>query len=166
MAIQNKSLGDLSSPTEITRAGQIQSTHNKVVEFGTHATDGLTLPVGTLLAYNEDNDNWQPLDITAAATGGDGFLGVPRAVVYPDPIVLDDTDTVLGVVMFAGRIHWNDITKSTTYNPGYTEAKLKAAIVGDWATVHAEVATYAATRNANTLRALGITVENVPLIAR
>lgn len=161
MAVQNRSLGVTN--TDISAVPSIESTHNKVVKF---KTGSLTLPVGTALAFNEDSELWEPWNPTAAATAGDGFLGVIRAFVYPEPIVLNASGEVLGVVMFGGRIGYADIVKDVTYNPGYTAAILKAAIQGKWASVHAEVAAYAATGNANTLRANGIIVEDVPLIAR
>jgi hypothetical protein len=49
---------------------------------------------------------------------------IVRGFVYPDDIELDDTDDVLGQVMMAGRIHYDDIVLPD----GAVEAQLKEAL--------------------------------------
>ncbi len=157
MTVQKRSLGVVSSTIAATKS--IESTHNKVVSFADLQSADITLPVGCPVAYDEDAGGWMAWSPTAAATSGDGFEGVIRGFVYPEAIVLDADGETLGSVMFAGRISYTDI--DITQCAGGDATTLKAAIEGEWAGVHANTATFAATGGAATLRALGIIVEDL-----
>lgn len=85
-----------------------------------------TLAVGTAVAHN--GTNWVYLDGADDNTNGSEQI---RGFVYPDPIVLHASDTVLGQVMLAGRADYNGLTVThDTGGTGYTEAQLITAIKG------------------------------------
>lgn len=100
---------------------------------------GPTLAVGTPVAYDTSAGKWK-----VWANGGSNEVGIIRGFVWPDPIVLDATDDVLGVVMLKGMVHFDDIVVT-----GGTLAQLKTAVQDG------------AGSGAPTLRELGIDVQGL-----
>lgn len=77
-----------------------------------------TLPVGTLLAYNTST-----LGYVEWATGGANGTGIPRGLVYPDPIEVTTAGEVLGNVMMRGKVHRDAIVSD-----GGTPTQIDAAL--------------------------------------
>lgn len=80
------------------------------------------LAVGTPVAYDTSTNTWKVWS-HGAANG----VGEIRGFVYPKPIQLVSGKEVLGVVMLAGEIHYDDIVLPS----GETEANLKADLRAD-----------------------------------
>lgn len=83
---------------------------------------GGTLAPLTPVAYNTSTNKW-----VQWSTGGANGTGTVKGFVWPDAVVLDDSDgdnnDVLGQVMTHGVIHFDDIPVV-----GGTEAQLKTAL--------------------------------------
>ena len=98
---------------------RIVPVHQYPKKFGAVAS-APELAVGTPLAFDSDNDQWVVWSNGGTVTGVDTI----RGFVYPLPVQLDASDEVLGIVMVAGEIHYDDIVLPS----GETEADLKTAI--------------------------------------
>lgn len=84
----------------------------------------ITLPKGTVVSYNTSTDLW-----VEWATGGANGTGLVKGIVLDDktdPLILQVTDTVVGVVMLAGEAHRDDLVSG-----GGTSAQLDAALQSD-----------------------------------
>lgn len=84
-------------------------------KFGTGSG---TLAGLTPVAYNTSSNEW-----VVWATGGANGTGTISGFVWPDDIVLDASDEVLGNVLLEGTVHFDDIVVT-----GGTEAQLKTAL--------------------------------------
>lgn len=116
MAINNQQLvGTFGASTPDLRAFPTQS-HPKTFA---NVAGGPTLARLTPVAYNTSTNKWVAWD----AYGGNDVETI-RGFVYPEAIVLDATNDVIGVVMTEGNIHYDDIALPT----GEVEADLKAAL--------------------------------------
>ena len=78
-----------------------------------------TLERLTPVAYNTSTNKW-----TVWTNGGANGTGTIRGFVWPDAVELDSSDDVLGNVMLAGRVHYDDIVLPY----GETESNLQAAL--------------------------------------
>lgn len=93
---------------------------SEVTQPKSFASGSLTLAVGTPVAFNTSTNLWSIFQ-----SGGSNGTGTIQGFVWPDAIVLDASNEVLGQVMLGGRIHLDDIPIVT----GYTLAQLKTAII-------------------------------------
>lgn len=66
------------------------------------------LEVGTPMAYDTDNDYWI---VWSATTTGDAET--IRGFIYPEPVQTHASNEVMGIVMVAGEIHFDDIILPT-----------------------------------------------------
>jgi hypothetical protein len=98
---------------------RIQPVHQYPKKFGPVAS-APELAVGTPVAFDTSNKRWVVWSNGGTVAGADTILGF----VYPLPVQLHATEEVLGIVMMAGEIHYDDIQLPA----GETEADLKTAI--------------------------------------
>ncbi|RLB78180.1 MAG: hypothetical protein DRH24_14890 [Deltaproteobacteria bacterium] len=80
------------------------------------------LEVGTPVAFNTSTKQW-----VVWTSGGANGTGEIRGFVYPEAIQLVSGKEVLGVVMMAGEIHYDDIVLPS----GETESDLKDSLRAD-----------------------------------
>lgn len=85
----------------------------------TFAAGTAKLAVGTPVAFNSSTKQWD----VWSATGTNGLDEI-RGFVYPEAIQQVSGKEVLGVVMMAGEIHYDDIVLPS----GESESNLKAAL--------------------------------------
>lgn len=88
----------------------------------TFASGSGTLAALTPVAFNTSTSKWVPY-----ASGGANGTGTISGFVWPDAVVLDGTNDVLGNVILGGRIHLDDIPIIS----GYTLAQLKTSLLSD-----------------------------------
>lgn len=98
-------------------AKRIYPTALHVKEF---ATGTGTLQPGTVVAFNSSTLKWVPW-----ANAGANDTGTPRAIVWPEAIVLKAGSEVNGVLLMAGRVHASDLLDQAT---GDLSANLIAAL--------------------------------------
>jgi hypothetical protein len=98
---------------------RIKSVHQYPKKITAIAAASL-LAVGTPMAYDSDNDQWVVWSNGGTVTGADTI----RGFLYPIPVQTHASDQVLGMVMVAGEIHYDDIVLPS----GETAADLKTAI--------------------------------------
>lgn len=92
------------------------------VQPKTFASGSGTLAALTPVAFNTSTSKW-----VIYASGGANGTGTISGFVWPDAVVLDGSNEVLGNVMLGGRIHLDDIPIVS----GYTLAQLKASLISD-----------------------------------
>jgi len=86
-----------------------------------------TLPRLAPIALNSSTKKFVPWD-EDGSNDADTIVGF----VWPDPIVLNATDEVLGQVMLAGRLHYDDVLAIIEdVDANYSVAGLKAALQAD-----------------------------------
>lgn len=68
------------------------------------ATGSSTLARLTMVAFNTSTNLWVPW-----TNAGANDTGVAKGMVWPDEIVLDSSDEVLGQVMLRGKVHRDDV---------------------------------------------------------
>lgn len=84
-----------------------------------------SIPKGTMVAILTSTGFLVPF-VSGAADGTEVMVGF----VWPDDVVLDAADEVLGQVMMGGRVHVLDIISTTTVPAGLeTLAEIKAELV-------------------------------------
>lgn len=98
---------------------RIKSDHQYPKKFGAVAS-APELAVCTPVAFDSDNDQWVVWSNGGTVTGADTI----RGFVYPIPVQLHASDEILGVVMVAGEVHYDDIVLPS----GESVADLKAAL--------------------------------------
>lgn len=86
------------------------------------------LPIGTPMAFNTSTLEWMPF-----TQGGSNDSAVIRGFVYGKTIQVHATDEVLGVIMFRGRVHRDDVNTAAmlvvlTAYAAVTEAELDTAL--------------------------------------
>lgn len=101
-----------------------------------------TLAPLTALAYNTTTDKWVVFD--ADGTNGTNII---KGFLWPDELVLDSDEEVLGVVAMNGRIHVDDIPE---VSGSYNNAQLLAALRGE---------------SASNVRSLGFVIEGLSKFA-
>lgn len=99
MALQRTSL--LSS-SDITASIRLVPKKTKVVKF---ATGTALLARGTPVAYDNVNDEWVPWDHNTST----GDINTMRGFVFGDPVQLNATDEVHGVILSMGEVNRNDV---------------------------------------------------------
>lgn len=136
MALDKTNLFSSSTTSAFPR---VEAKEVRVKKFDA-ISGGKTLKVLHPVAYNTSTNLWVPLD-------GNGSNGTDtiKGFVYPEAIVLDDSgDTnldVLGNVLLAGEVHYDDILalgtsdSSPTGEIDATTAELKAACQQDTRTI-------------------------------
>lgn len=118
---------------------RLHATYSSPKTFA-NVTGGPTLPLGTPVTYDTSAAKWK-----VWTDGGANGTGTIRGLVWPEAIVLDATEDVIGQVMLEGRAHYEDIALPS----GEDQADLDAALrVGD-----------------PSLRELGIHVEGLSAVA-
>lgn len=75
----------------------------RVARFTTNMGNAL-LPVGTPVAFNTSTLKWDVF-----TQGGSNGLATIYGFVYSEPIQLDDTDDVLGLIMVRGEVYEQDV---------------------------------------------------------
>jgi len=115
MALNENELYASSSKDPFPR---IKPVHQYPKKFANVAS-APELAVGTPVAFDNVNNEW-----VVWSAGGTNDNSTIRGFVYPLPIQLHASDEVLGVVMVAGEIHYDDIALPS----GEAEADLKTAI--------------------------------------
>jgi hypothetical protein len=98
---------------------RIQSQHQYPQTFGPVAS-APELAVGTPVAFDTSNKRYVVWSNGGTVAGADTIVGF----VHPLPIQLHATKEVLGIVMSAGEIHYDDIVLPD----GESEADLQTAI--------------------------------------
>lgn len=98
---------------------RIKPVHQYPKKLGAVASAPL-LAVGTPMAYDTDNDQWVVWSNGGTVTGASSIKGF----LYPIPVQLHASDEVLGVIMVAGEIHYDDIVLPS----GETAADLKTEL--------------------------------------
>ena len=121
MALNENELYSSSTKDPFPR---IKSVHQYPKKFGSVAA-APELAVGTPLAFDSDNDQWVVWSNGGTVTGASTI----RGFVYPVPVQIHASDEVLGIVMVAGEIHYDDIVLPS----GESEADLQTAIRGNLA---------------------------------
>lgn len=121
MALNENELYSSSTKSPFPR---IKPVHQYPKKFGSVAA-APELAVGTPLAYDSDNDQWAVWSNGGTVTGVDTI----RGFVYPVPVQLHASEEVLGIVMVAGEIHYDDIVLPS----GESAADLMTAIRGNLA---------------------------------
>lgn len=81
-----------------------------------------TLAVNAPVAYSTDDDQWVPYDAAGGPAGSDTI----RGLVWPDAIVLDSDEEVLGQVLLEGIAHIDDILDATSEADASVKADLQA----------------------------------------
>lgn len=119
MALNANELYDSSSKDPFPR---IKPVHQYPKKLGAVAS-APTLTVGTPMAYDEDNDQWVVWSNGGTVTG----VSTIKGFLYPIPVTLHASDEVLGVIMVAGEIHYDDIVLPS----GESAADLMTAIRGN-----------------------------------
>lgn len=94
---------------------------SKSTQPKTFAVGAVTFAPGTPVAFDTATATWK-VWADAGINGND----LIRGFVWPDPVVLDAADEVLGQVMLAGRIHADDVVLPG----GETQNNLDAALAG------------------------------------
>ena len=92
----------------------------ETVQPKTFASGSGTLAALTPVTYNTSTNKW-----TTFTNGGANGTGTILGFVWPDAIVLDAANDVIGNVLLEGKINFNDIPQT---GAGYTLAQLKAAV--------------------------------------
>jgi hypothetical protein len=87
------------------------------------ATGSGTLAKLTPVAFNTSTLQWVPFD-----EGGSNGTGTIRGFVWPDAVVLDGSDEVIGNIMLAGKVHFDDLPVRTTVDANGTAAGWNAAL--------------------------------------
>jgi hypothetical protein len=137
-------------------AGGTHCTARRTVEF---ATGSVTLPLNCPVVFDDTALIWKPL-----AHNGAAATGSIRGFVWPEAIVLDSSDEVLGVVMMAGDINYGDINTADilTACGSISTANLKLALQAGQE--HDAVGAGDPLKDQPSLRELGINVSGVALI--
>lgn len=94
------------------------------------------LPVLTPLAVNSSTHKWVPWDANGA-----NDTDTIRGFLWPDKLVLDDTDDMIANVLMRGKIHYDDVLAAVEERAVEVEADLLTEL-----------------QNSSTLRTLGILV--------
>ena len=76
----------------------------EAIRPGTFAAGSGTLAPLTAVAFNSSTNKWG-----VWATGGSNDTATIRGFVWPDPVVLDSDEEVLGQIMVKGRLHIDDV---------------------------------------------------------
>lgn len=79
-----------------------------------------TLPVNAPVAINTSTGFWAPW--TNAGSNGENVL---KGLVFPDPIVLDSDEEVIGHVLINGTVHADDVKDATSEADADIEAELR-----------------------------------------
>jgi len=98
---------------------RIKPVHQYPSKCGAVASAPL-LAVGTPMAFETDNDQWVVWSNGGTVTGAASI----RGFIYPEAVQIDASDEVLGIIMVAGEIHYDDIVLPS----GEVEADLKAEL--------------------------------------
>lgn len=91
----------------------------KTIQPKTFASGSGTLAQLTPIAFNTSTGFWVPW-----TDGGANGTGTISGFVWPDEVVLDSDDEVMGNVLLEGKVHYDDIALPS----GETEANLKTAL--------------------------------------
>ena len=97
-------LGDNELFSSNTEAAKLRVFPEGATQPKTFAVGAVTIAPGTPVAYDTVAETWQVFE-----EGGANEIDIIRGFVWPDPIVLDAADEVLGQVMLRGRIHRDDV---------------------------------------------------------
>lgn len=89
-----------------------------VKEFGQGSG---TLSVMAPLAFNTSTNKWVPFEVS-----GSNGTGTIKGFVWPDEIVLDSDEEVLGQVLLRGILHEDDVLAATTEADGGTRTALRS----------------------------------------
>lgn len=101
---------ELFSSTTRTARQRVWPEKLAVVKFATKA-GGPTLAAGEVVAFNTSTNLWVPW-----ANGGANGTGTVRGIVWPNPALLSATGETLHWVMFAGRVHFDDLLPITIFD--------------------------------------------------
>lgn len=115
MALNPNELFSSNSPVSTSRT---EAHRVKVCKFGQGTG---TLPINAPVAFNTSTGFFVPWD----ADGANG-AALLKGIVFPDPIVLDSDEEVLGQVMFEGIVHADDVKAATSEADADVEAELRA----------------------------------------
>lgn len=111
----NELLSSASGPSEGRSMPEV--VQPKVFKAGTG-----TLAQNAPVAYSTDDDQWVPYDAAGGPAGADTI----RGLVWPDAIVLDSDEEVIGHVMLVGRAHIDDILAASSEADASIKADLQA----------------------------------------
>lgn len=81
-----------------------------------------TLNPNTPVAYSTDDDEWVAYDAAGGPTGADTI----RGLVFPDAVVLDSDEEVMGWILVEGIAHIDDILAETAEADASVKADLQA----------------------------------------
>lgn len=113
-------LGDNELFSSNTEAAKLRVFPEGATQPKTFAVGAVTILKGTPVAFDSVAETWKVFADAGAATETD----LIRGFVWPDDIVLDAGDEVLGQVMLRGRIHRDDVQLPA----GETQANVDAAM--------------------------------------
>lgn len=115
-------LGDNELFTSNTDAAKLRVSP-KSVQPKTFAVGAVTILPGTPVAFDTVANTWQVFE-----QGGANEIDIIRGFVWPDKIVLDAADEVLGQVMLSGRIHRDDVVLPAGELQADVDAAMKAGL--------------------------------------
>lgn len=110
----NELVSSASGPSE----GRTVAHRVRPKEF---ASGSGTLAKNAPVAFNTSTLKWVPW-----VSGGANGAGTIKGFVWPDAIVLDADEEVLGHVMLEGLIHSDDVKAATSESDSNVEAMLRA----------------------------------------
>lgn len=114
--------GDNELFTSNTPANKLR-VFSRSTQPKTFAVGAVTLLKSTPVAFDTVSNTWK-----VWANAGANEVNLIRGFVWPDDIVLDAADEVLGQVMLAGRIHAADVALPAGETQNNLDAALKAGL--------------------------------------